>query len=266
VFLQWVNKGSLPDGGVDYLLRFFDVAKNTLRSEDEFFSLPLLHDSPPVASVGQTHDETSELAGEEKYAIENVPSPKLKPIEDKKFHYSDYGSELLAYIVDQDKGNVLNLLKSLRGDNFLTKSFSSTTKSIMNIQQDHPDVIIINSNSYHYEQFNIVKELARNKISIPIMVIDDSFTPERMKSWLKIGVKTVISDSKDVELIIQSAKTHAQSYRTNKLLLESLTLAVYFFGVINHPGQSLLPTKNLLEFHNQVKALIKAKKAFSDVT
>ncbi len=266
MFLQWSNQGAVPAGGVDYLLKFFDVAKNTLHSEDEFFTHPTLrttsnHEMRHESHRGQSHLAQKEIKLSEKTS-EIVSRSRLQ--DEIKFHYSDYNSELLAYVIDQDKNNILEILKRLRGDGFLTKSFSSVTKAMLTIKQDHPDVIIINSNTYDYGQYNLVKDLAQSKIPIPIIIIDGPFNKERLKEWLRIGIKTVIADIQDLDLISFKSRWHARSYRSQKILLEALALATYQLGVINYPGQNLLPEKKVVDIQNQVKALIKAKKSFTD--
>ena len=280
LFLSWVSSKVLPAGGINYVFYFIDQARSTLRSEDARFELsPWSGDteSSKTAIIPPQPTDPSQVPDAVPMVTPSAPLKAADPsrsllrnsiqssISSKLSHQEDFNSELLVYIVDSDHKNILTMVKTLRQQNFLTKNFSNITRAMMGILEDHPDVMIINSCSYDFSHLNLVADLQRKKIPIPVIILDQSFTSERLKGWLKIGIKTVISNPTDIDLIVFKCRSHARAYRSQKLLNDAINLAIYQLGVINYPKQTLIPEQNLEELKECVKLLIKAKKEFSDL-
>lgn len=259
---DWTNTCTLPEGGLDHLFAFFDVAKKTLRQSDSVFDFEPW--GQPRASAAASESSKASVAEKPEPKKTAAPSLFRRAYHDLS-HPADYEAELLAYIIDPDHAHVLKLVKELRLQSFLTKSYKSLTRAMMNLQEDHPDVIILKSRCYDHTRFNLVQHLVELKLPIPVVIIDERFSLQSLSDYQRLGVSALLSTETSVELMAQTSRAQARSYRSQKLLSETINLAMYQLGVINHPGQTLIPEPKLNELKEKVRSLLKAKKAFSDI-
>lgn len=257
---DWTKIGTLPDGGLDHVLAFLDHANKTLHQGDTIFAF----DHWSGSTAQSQRSEESSVTTPSTPKVQSEPSLYRGTYHDLS-HPAAYEADLLAYNIDPDHAQVLKLVKELRSQHFLTKSFKSLTRAMMNLREDQPDVIILEAGCYDHTKFNLVRDLAQLKLPIPIVIVDKNFSSQKLNDYQRLGITAVLSAEASAEVVAQISRAQARTYRSQKLLTETISLAMYQLGVINHPGQTLIPEAKLSELKEKVRSLQKAKKSFTDI-
>ncbi|MDC1174215.1 response regulator [Bacteriovoracaceae bacterium] len=167
--------------------------------------------------------------------IEEKTSKDVPTLDAKKVDIINKKKSIGSIVIVDDEEVICELLSDILEDyGYTTRSFTEASKAIEEIKKIKPDLIFIDLKMPTMDSTEMVKCLEAEKMDIPVCVISDCLTKDRILELYELGVKGFINKPFDSSQLISLVNSIIEQKKTMRLLNQSIHFILYQFQDIDN--------------------------------